>query len=60
MTMGNIWSFPSRTMTYDQTLGAMKALAEQINRLTGDCREYGHPIDLNFRLNRLISTQQPR
>jgi L-alanine-DL-glutamate epimerase-like enolase superfamily enzyme len=50
MTMGNIWSFPSRTMTYDQTLGAMKALAEQINRLTGDCHEYGHPIDLNFTL----------
>src|SRR5262245_61218359 len=26
MTMGNVWSFPSRVMTYDQTLGAMKAL----------------------------------
>jgi L-alanine-DL-glutamate epimerase-like enolase superfamily enzyme len=50
MTMGNVWSFPSRVMTYDQTLGAMKALAEKINSLTGDCREYGHPIDLNFAL----------
>lgn len=50
MTMGNIWSFPSHIMTYDQTLRAMKALAEQINRQTLDCREYGHPVDLNFRL----------
>jgi L-alanine-DL-glutamate epimerase-like enolase superfamily enzyme len=48
MTMGNVWSFPSRVMTYDQTLGAMKALAEKINGVTGSYREYGHPIDLNF------------
>jgi hypothetical protein len=50
MTMGNVWSFPSRAMTYDQTLDAMKALAEKINALTGNYREYGHPIDLNFAL----------
>ena len=50
MTMGNIWSFPSRVLTYDQTLGAMKALADKINALTGNYREYGHPIDLNFAL----------
>jgi len=50
MTMGNVWSFPSRVLTYDQTLGAMKALAERINALTGNYREYGHPIDLNFAL----------
>ncbi len=37
-------------MTYDQTLGAMKALAGKIDTLTGDYREYGHPIDLNFAL----------
>jgi L-alanine-DL-glutamate epimerase-like enolase superfamily enzyme len=50
MTLGNIWSFPSRLMTYDQTLSAMKALAEKINALTRSYREYGHPIDLNFAL----------
>jgi L-alanine-DL-glutamate epimerase-like enolase superfamily enzyme len=50
MTMGNIWSFPSRLMTYDQTLGAMKALAEKMNAITRSYREYGHPIDLNFAL----------
>src|SRR5436305_4414395 len=41
MTMGNIWSFPSRVMSYDQTLGAMKALAEKINGITRGYREYG-------------------
>jgi L-alanine-DL-glutamate epimerase-like enolase superfamily enzyme len=50
MTMGNVWSFPSRVLTYDQTLGAMKALARKINTLTGNFREYGHPIDLNCAL----------
>jgi L-alanine-DL-glutamate epimerase-like enolase superfamily enzyme len=47
MTLGNMWSFPSRTMSYDTTLGAMKELAGRIARLAGQCREVGHPLDLN-------------
>ena len=47
MTMGNMWAFPSKTMTYDQTLDAMKGLAERITRITNDCKETGHPLDLN-------------
>ena len=50
MSMGNVWAFPSRTLTYDQTLDAMKALAGEINRATGDYHEYGHPIDINVAL----------
>jgi L-alanine-DL-glutamate epimerase-like enolase superfamily enzyme len=46
MTMGNMWAFPSPTMSYDATLGAMKDLAERIARLTSQCREVGHPLDL--------------
>jgi L-alanine-DL-glutamate epimerase-like enolase superfamily enzyme len=46
MTMGNVWAFPSRTLSYDATLGAMKDLAERIARITGRCREVGHPLDL--------------
>ncbi|HUG52149.1 MAG TPA: enolase C-terminal domain-like protein [Vicinamibacteria bacterium] len=46
MTMGNVWAFPSRTMSYDTTLGAMKALAERIDRITAACAETGHPLDL--------------
>jgi L-alanine-DL-glutamate epimerase-like enolase superfamily enzyme len=46
MTLGNMWAFPSRTMSYDATLGAMKELAERIARITGACTETGHPLDL--------------
>lgn len=50
MPLGNVWSFPSREMTYATTLGAMKALAEIIARLIRDSQEFGHPIDLNVAL----------
>jgi L-alanine-DL-glutamate epimerase-like enolase superfamily enzyme len=46
MPLGNGWSFPSKVLSHDATLNAMKALAERIARLTADCRETGHPIDL--------------
>jgi L-alanine-DL-glutamate epimerase-like enolase superfamily enzyme len=50
MPMGNVWAFPSRTLSYDQTLDAMKALATEIDRETGQYVEYGHPIDINVAL----------
>jgi len=46
MPLGNVWSFPSRLLSYDATLGAMKALAERIAVITRDCKEAGHPVDL--------------
>lgn len=50
MPLGNVWSFPSRTMSYDTTLGAMKALAERIVKITRDAKETGHPVDINVAL----------
>lgn len=50
MPLGNVWSFPSRRLAYDDTLGAMKALTEHIARITRDCTEVGHPIDLTWAL----------
>ncbi|HWB97659.1 MAG TPA: hypothetical protein VG672_13180, partial [Bryobacteraceae bacterium] len=50
MTMGNVWAFPSKTMSYDRTLAAMKSLAGRIAKITGAWREYGHPIDINVAL----------
>ena len=41
MTMGNVWAFPSATMSYDTTLEAMKALASRVARLAGGCHEIG-------------------
>src|SRR5688572_18022474 len=45
MTMGNMWAFPSKTLSYDTTLDAMKALADRIARITADSKEPGHPLD---------------
>jgi L-alanine-DL-glutamate epimerase-like enolase superfamily enzyme len=50
MPLGNVWSYPSRVLNYDATLGAMKALAEEVARITADYRETGHPIDLTLAL----------
>ena len=45
MTMGNMWAFPSQTMTYGTTLGAMKDLAGRIETIVNGCTEVGHPLD---------------
>jgi L-alanine-DL-glutamate epimerase-like enolase superfamily enzyme len=50
MSLGNVWSFPSSTMPYNTTLGAMKALAGRIAKITKECKEVGHPIDINHTL----------
>jgi len=50
MPMGNIWAFPSRTLSYQQTLNAMKALSLRIEQITNNYKEYGHPIDINVEL----------
>jgi L-alanine-DL-glutamate epimerase-like enolase superfamily enzyme len=50
MPLGNVWAFPTRVLTYDDTLGAMKTLAERVARLSADYREAGHPIDLTWAL----------
>jgi L-alanine-DL-glutamate epimerase-like enolase superfamily enzyme len=52
MPMGNVWSFPSKVLGYDATLAAMKSLVDRIARLTADCTESGHPLDLTWALER--------
>src|SRR5262249_49112940 len=37
MPLGNVWSFPSRRLSYDETLAAMKELAGRVARLTAGC-----------------------
>ena len=37
-------------MPYETTLGAMKALAGRIEKITGGWKESGHPIDINVAL----------
>lgn len=50
MPLGNVWSFPSKTLKYDQTLFAMQTLAGRVRQVTSNCREYGHPVELNHLL----------
>lgn len=50
MPLGNVWSYPSKTLTYDQTLAAMRSLAAKVEKITGAFKEYGHPVELNYQL----------
>ncbi len=50
MPLGNVWAFPSRTMPYDITLGAMRQLAAKLAPLTAGYKDYGHPIEINTAL----------
>jgi L-alanine-DL-glutamate epimerase-like enolase superfamily enzyme len=48
MPLGNVWAYPSRAMTYQQTLDAMKAVAERVADVYRGYRELGHPIDITW------------
>jgi L-alanine-DL-glutamate epimerase-like enolase superfamily enzyme len=50
MPMGNAWSYPAPGVPYEVTLGAMKTLAEKIERDTRSFTEYAHPLDVNHAL----------
>jgi L-alanine-DL-glutamate epimerase-like enolase superfamily enzyme len=49
--MGNVWAWPSKTLSYDQTLASLQALAARIRDLAAAHREYGHPVDLAWALD---------
>jgi L-alanine-DL-glutamate epimerase-like enolase superfamily enzyme len=48
MPLGNSWSFPSKTLSYETTLEAMKRLSKRIGKITEDYTDPGHPIEINF------------
>lgn len=50
MTLGNVWAFPSATLTYDQTLAAMKELAVKFAAIAESYGGEGHPLELNHQL----------
>ncbi|MBI3209520.1 MAG: hypothetical protein HYZ37_11550 [Candidatus Solibacter usitatus] len=45
MPLGNVWSFPSKTLSYDVTLNAMKQLAARIHQTMRGYKESAHPVD---------------
>ena len=46
MPLGNAWAFPSSRVTHDQSLRAMRVLAERISSITAERPRRAHPIDL--------------
>ena len=50
MPLGNVWSFPSRVLKYDDTLQAMNVLATRIRKITAGFKEYGHPVEINYQV----------
>jgi len=48
MPLGNVWSFPTRVLSYDTTLAAMKNLAGRIESIYAGCTVVGHPIDITW------------
>jgi L-alanine-DL-glutamate epimerase-like enolase superfamily enzyme len=50
MPLGNVWAWPTRALTYDQTLGAMKELAARLRGVYAGAAVTGHPIDITHGL----------
>ena len=46
MPLGNAWAFPSSLVTHDESLRAMRVLAERIASITARHPQRAHPIDL--------------
>ena len=50
MPFNHTFSFPSKTLSNEIKNEAMKALAAELTKVTGDYREFGHPLDINWDL----------
>ena len=53
MPLGNVWSFPSRMLSYDQTLACHEVAGRARSPASPPGRANGHPIDINWRLEPL-------
>lgn len=47
MPLGNVWAFPPRYAPFDQSLAAMKKLAELAVAATRNCTLCAHPLELS-------------
>jgi L-alanine-DL-glutamate epimerase-like enolase superfamily enzyme len=50
MPLGNVWAFPSRKLTYEDTLAAMKELVAAFWETLEEFTEFGHPVELGHAL----------
>jgi L-alanine-DL-glutamate epimerase-like enolase superfamily enzyme len=50
MPLGNVWAFPSRKLSYEDTLGAMKELVAAFWETLEEFTDFGHPVELGHAL----------
>lgn len=50
MPLGNVWAFPSRVHSYDETLRAMLQVAERVAKIYAGSALFGHPIDITHQI----------
>lgn len=48
MPLGNVWSFPSRSHSYQQTLGALEWISARAGQAWGEVADTGHPMDIGW------------
>lgn len=51
MPVGNVWAWPSQTLSPEQTEAAMKAFAGEVVELANRYPDYGHPLEITFQLS---------
>src|SRR5262245_48425917 len=50
MPMGNVWAWPSNSVTPAQSLDAMLGFVQRLNDVVGANQESGHPLDITSEL----------
>ena len=51
MPLGNVWAWPSSSLSPEQTETAMKKFAEEICVVAGAYTEFGHPLDIMYHIS---------
>lgn len=51
MPMGNVWGWPSRSVSSESTLQTMTGLGERLAREANDYRGTGHPLEITHELS---------
>ncbi len=52
MPLGNVWAWPSKELSYAQTLESMKVIAGRVAKLYSECTLMGHPIRIAHELEK--------
>src|SRR5262249_44737722 len=60
MPLGNVWAWPTKSLTYDQTLYAMQVIAGDTAGIYCGCPIVGHPIDITHAIESELLAFKPR